>query len=117
MVNYWVKDAEPIPRPAPTGKASALPWLDPALVEEEAEKREFARLEAKTNGTLALLKRMGIGPHGEVDLKKDRRARLEEKEAQALAKVGARMRAGTGQQPAMQPAMQPASPFTEIDVN
>ncbi len=117
MVNYWVKDAEPIPRPAPTGKASALPWLDPALVEEEAEKREFARLEARTDGTWALLKRMGIGPHGEVDLKKDRRAWLEEKEARALARVQARNGAGTGQETTMQPAMPPAPPLIEIDVN
>ncbi len=27
-VNYWVKDAEPIPRAAPTGDLADRPWLD-----------------------------------------------------------------------------------------
>lgn len=69
MINYWVKDPEPIPRPAPTGKASNLPWLDPALVKLEAEQNEFNRRAANPDGTRALLKNMGIGPHGEIDLK------------------------------------------------
>ena len=37
-INYWVKDAEPIPRPRPTGNAMNLPWLDPAVVRVEADK-------------------------------------------------------------------------------
>ncbi len=122
MINYWVKDPEPVPRPAPTGKVSELPWLDPALVREEADKREFARVEANPEGTHALLKQMGIGPHGEVELKKARRARLEEKEARALSKIGAQD--GTpnessrgAQAEAPVPAAAPVPPVIEIDVN
>jgi len=64
MVNYWVKDAEPIPRPAPTGRIASLPWLDPAMAESEAKRLEFARLSSRPDGTRALLNTMGIGPHG-----------------------------------------------------
>lgn len=41
-VNYWVKDAEPIPRPAPLGDLSDRPWLlgetKAAPAEKEAQK-------------------------------------------------------------------------------
>ena len=128
MINYWVKDPEPVPRPAPTGKVSELPWLDPALMREEADKREFARVEANPEGTHALLKRMGIGPHGEVELKKARRAGLEEKEARALSKIGVQNgtpnESSTGAQaeapvPAAAPVplAAPVPPVIEIDVN
>ena len=73
MVNYWVKDAEPIPCPAPTGNVASLPWLDPAVAKAEGERLEFARLNAKRDGTRALLGRMGIGPHGQFRLKPVRR--------------------------------------------
>ncbi len=69
MVNYWVKDAEPIPRPAPSGNIASLPWLDPAVAKAEGERLEFARLDANPDGTRALLGRMGIGPHGRFSLK------------------------------------------------
>lgn len=122
MINYWVKDTEPVPRPAPTGKVSELPWLDPALVREQADKREFARVEANPDGTHALLKQMGIGPHGEVELKKTRRARLEEKEARALARIGAQN--GTPNESGARakaeapvPLAAPVPPVIEIDVN
>ena len=69
MVNYWVKDPEPIPRPAPTGKVSNLPWLDPAVAKTQSENREFLRLSANPAGTQVLLGKMGIGPNGQVDLK------------------------------------------------
>lgn len=126
MINYWVKDPEPVPRPAPTGKVSELPWLDPALVREEADKREFARLQANPDGTHALLKQMGIGPHGEVELKKTRRARLEEKEARALSRIGVRNgpqsvptnESRTGAQAeAPVPLAAPVPPVIEIEVN
>ncbi|NQV85140.1 MAG: hypothetical protein HQ494_15120 [Rhodospirillales bacterium] len=69
MINYWVKDAEPIPRPAPTGKVSDMPWLDPAVAKTQAEHREFLRLSANPGGTRVLLSKMGIGPNGQVSRK------------------------------------------------
>ncbi|NQU60579.1 MAG: hypothetical protein HQ512_05575 [Rhodospirillales bacterium] len=101
MINYWVKDAEPIPRPAPTGKVSELPWLDPELVKLEAEKNEFTRQAANPKGTQALLKNMGIGPHGEIDLKTGPRPMVSVRpKVQATA-----------------PKAAPVPPVIEVDVN
>ncbi len=66
MINYWVKDAEPIPRPAPHGDLSALPWLDPAVAAADANRVEFVRASQNPAGTEALLRHMGIGPDGRV---------------------------------------------------
>jgi hypothetical protein len=101
MINYWVKDAEPVPRPSPTGKVSNLPWLDPAMAKASAESRDFTRLAASPDGTRALLERMGIGPHGQV----------------------ARKPAGQVPQSTQQSTPQPAPraqskpPVVEVDVN
>ena len=62
MVNYWVKDAEPIPWPAPTGQLAKLPWLDPVQNQADTDRREYVRLNANPKGVQALLKTMGIGP-------------------------------------------------------
>jgi len=51
MVNYWVKDAELIPRPAPNGNLASLPWLDPVMAKADVERRELARLSASAKGT------------------------------------------------------------------
>ena len=108
MVNYWVKDAEPIPRPAPSGNVANLPWLDPELRAEEANKREFDRLAAKPDATFALLKKMGIGPHGEVTPK---RPRHDLPGAQAMRKAQAEATAKIGVPIKLQP------PVIEVEVN
>ncbi len=106
MVNYWVKDAEPIPRPAPSGNIASLPWLDPAVAKADASQREFARLAANPNGTKALLNRMGIGPGGGT-----------------VRKANTNVSQYPGNTPALQPAFQPAPgrqptpPVIEVDVN
>ena len=53
MINYWVKDPEPIPRPKPTGNAMNLPWLDPVVVERQADKEDLARMAALVRGQRA----------------------------------------------------------------
>ncbi len=109
MVNYWVKDAEPIPRPAPSGNVASLPWLDPAVARADAGKREFARLAANPKGTHALLDRMGIGPGGQASAK----APAPNTDVSELP----------GSMPATQPATQPAPgaqptpPVIEVEVN
>ena len=119
LVNYFGPHPSRFEKPEPP---------EPALVREEADKRELARLEANPDGTTALLKQMGIGPHGEVDLKKDRRARLGEKQARAIARAEAKASNGAdngtgieadggGQAPAAAPQALPQPPLLEIDVN
>lgn len=48
-VNYWVKDPEPIPRPAPTGDLSDRPWL---LDGETAPEAASIRAKEPPTGTL-----------------------------------------------------------------
>lgn len=113
MVNYWVKDAEPIPRPAPSGNVAGLPWLDPAVARADADKREFTRLAANPKGTRAFLSRMGIGPGGAIG------------QAPAKAKAPTVRKPNTdvseypGNTPALQPApaAQPTPPVIEVEVN
>ena len=111
QINYWVKDPEPIPRPKATGNAINLPWLDPAVVRVEADREDLARMAANPNGTQALLKRMGIGPHGQITLSRTGRV-----------PAGKTVRTGPGStaeavpaQPA--PAAQALPPVFELDVN
>ena len=112
MVNYWVKDAEPIPRPAPSGNVANLPWLDPELQIEEANKREFDRMAAKTDATFALLNKMGIGPHGEVTLKRPRHDLPGARAMQeAQAKIDSKNEANNGAPVKLEP------PVIEVEVN
>ncbi len=116
MVNYWVKDAEPIPRPAPSGNVANLPWLDPAVARADAGKREFARLAADPKGTHALLGRMGIGPGGPG-------GPGGKTPVHAVRKVNTDASELSGNTPATQPATQPAPgaqptpPVIEVEVN
>lgn len=105
-INYWVKDAEPIPRPAPSASAAALPWLDPAAVAEEAKNRELARLKESPDGTRALLKRMGIGAGRPVAGTADG--------TKAVARA-ARAKPAQPAQPA--PPAMPAPPVIEVEIN
>lgn len=104
MVNYWVKDAEPIPRPAPTGQLANLPWLDPAQAQADAERREFARLTSNPMGTQALLNSMGIGPD----------TVIKAKTAPAPQQAAVRPAPTPALQPA--PPAQPKPPVIEVDV-
>tara|TARA_R110001599_G_scaffold122268_1_gene294033 strand:- start:248 stop:802 length:555 start_codon:yes stop_codon:yes gene_type:complete len=68
MVNYWVKDPEPTPRPAPRANASGdyadRPWLtESGRAETEALEVKTA-LETSATGTRALLRRIADGAAG-----------------------------------------------------
>lgn len=115
MVNYWVKDAVPIPRPSPTGKASNLPWLDSALVKAEVAKAEFTRLSAREDGTDALLERMGIGPSGRIDPLPDARADRTKAPVTTAAPKAAEARAEVAPAQPPPPAV-PVPPVVEVDL-
>ncbi len=104
MVNYWVKDPEPTPRPAPSGNIANLPWLDPVLAKAAADKRDHTRLAAKKEGTKALLSRMGIGP--ETAIRPRRKANTD---------ISALPETRPASQPT--PAAQSTPPVIEVDVN
>ena len=112
MVNYWVKDAVPVPRPAAVGNVSNLPWLDPAAARASAGDSDFQRLSAGSGGTRALLERMGIGPHGQLGLSHARPAPGPDRQA-------ARASGKPASEPAPEPASkaQPKPPVVEVDVN
>lgn len=118
MVNYWVKDAEPVPRPAPTGKVSNLPWLDPARNAEREARLDFERKSGNTAGVEALLSRMGIRPHGEIaplpgaEARPGKAAPAAESEAGGTAAAAAE---AVPEQPA--PPAVPVPPVIELDVN
>jgi len=122
-INYWVKDPEPIPRPKATGNVISLPWLDPAVVKFEADKEDLARLAANPKGTQALLKRMGIGPHGSLGGGPGGRNALSRAGRVAAGRTGPKtVTTGPGStaeavpaQPA--PPAQPLPPVFELDVN
>lgn len=101
MVNYWVKDAEPVPRPAATGKIANLPWLDPVYAKADADRIELARLVSNPKGTAALLRRMGIGPGGVVKAKVTPKPLV----------------AASPPPPQPAPAAQPVPPVIEVEVN
>ena len=115
MVNYWVKDAVPIPRPSPTGKASNLSWLDPARVKAQVAKAEFTRLSASRDGTDALLERMGIGPHGRIDPLPDAGAGGTRAPVTAAAPKAAEAGAEVVPVPPPPPAV-PVPPVVEVDL-
>ena len=123
MVNYWVKDPEPIPRPAPSGNVASLPWLDPAVAKADAEEREFARLAANPKGTKALLGRMGIGPDGAIGADKGTVQASAPAPVQTIRKTNTDISELPGNKPALQPAFQPTPeaqprpPVIEVDVN
>ncbi len=115
MVNYWVKDAVPIPRPSPTGKASNLPWLDPARLKAEVARAEFTRLDAGRDGTDKLLERMGIGPHGRIDPLPDAGAGGAKAPVTAAAPEAAEARAEVAPMPPPPPAV-PVPPVVEVEL-
>lgn len=112
MVNYWVKDPEPIPRPAPQASLAQLPWLDPAVAQADADRVEFSRVNETRAGTEALLKHMGIGPYGEV---KAIAARPPMAKPADGMQVSVRPAAVALEQPA--PPAQPLPPVVEVPVN
>lgn len=58
MVNYWVKDPEPIPRPMAKGDLTDRPWLTAEGRTEAADIRRIRTLEASGAGTRAFLRRI-----------------------------------------------------------
>ena len=61
MVNYWVKDPEPIPRAAPRGDLSDRPWLTEEGRAAQANVAELRRLNRSGTGTRAFLRRIVTG--------------------------------------------------------
>lgn len=61
MVNYWVKDAEPIPRPMPHGDLTDRPWLTEDGSNERRSIAELRLLNASGAGTRAFLRRIETG--------------------------------------------------------
>ena len=122
MVNYWVKNAEPIPRPAPNGNLANLPWLDPVMAKADAERREIARLSANPKGTQALLNHMGIDANIAVAVIKPVAKKTVTKPAptpqQAAVQPTPSVQPATSV-PSVQPAplAQPNPPVIEVDVN
>ncbi len=118
-INYWVKDPEPIPRPKPTGNVMNLPWLDPAVVQAEADKADLASMAANPKGTQALLKRMGIGPHGGPQGGPRGRVRLSKAGTVPAGKTVRTGPGSTAEAVPMQPAppAQPLPPVFELEVN
>lgn len=58
MVNYWVKDAEPVARAAPAGDVADRPWLTEDGRDEQAAAARRMELEKSAVGTQALLRRI-----------------------------------------------------------
>lgn len=119
MVNFWVKDAEPVPRPAATGKLANLPWLDPVLAKADADKREFVRVNANTKGTRALLTRMGVGPDTAITVNKAGTTKtpkpvMKPVTVKKTQEAAANPSSTPPTQPA--PAAQPKPPVIEVDV-
>jgi len=61
MVNYWVKDPEPVARTMPTGDLADRPWLTEEGQTESANRQAVSSLKASETGTLALLRRLSEG--------------------------------------------------------
>ncbi len=120
MVNYWVKDAEPVPRPAAHGKLANLPWLDPVTAKADTERKELAWLASDPRGTRALLRQMGIGPEAVIG---GYGAGVGQAGAKGTPKVITRVPARkileAASTPPLQPApaAQPKPPVIEVDVN
>ena len=62
MVNYWVKDAEPVPRAMPKGDLNDRPWLTAEGKVEQQFLEELNTLQASEVGTNALLRRISTSP-------------------------------------------------------
>lgn len=58
MVNYWVKDAEPVPQPMPHGDLADRPWLTQQGRDEQRATQAMSTLKVSDTGTLALLRRI-----------------------------------------------------------
>ncbi len=58
MINYWVKDPEPIPRSMPRGDLTDRPWLTAEGKAEQQILVETTTLKASEIGTNALLRRI-----------------------------------------------------------
>ncbi|MBO6947217.1 MAG: hypothetical protein JJ855_04485 [Rhodospirillales bacterium] len=61
MVNYWVKDPEPIPRPMAKGDLTDRPWLTAEGKAEASDIRRIRTLETSATGTRAFLRRIATG--------------------------------------------------------
>lgn len=61
MINYWVKDAEPVPRPMAKGDLSDRPWLTQEGRTEQQALAEMTALGKSETGTRALLRRIALG--------------------------------------------------------
>ena len=61
MINYWVKDAEPIPRPMAKGDLADRPWLTEEGRAEQQALQMRSTLQSSDTGTNALLRRIAIG--------------------------------------------------------
>lgn len=64
MINYWVKDPEPIPRAAPKGDLADRPWLTEDGRAEQAADADMRALQGSNAGTLALLRKIADGAAG-----------------------------------------------------
>ncbi|MDA8638033.1 hypothetical protein N9L49_05420 [Rhodospirillales bacterium] len=56
MVNYWVKDPEPVPRAMPSGDLSDRPWLTEEGKAQSQAKQSLKKMEATEQGTRAFLR-------------------------------------------------------------
>jgi len=61
MVNYWVKDPEPVPRAAAPSDVASLPWLTAEGKAEQAARADWVALEDSKAGTRAFLRRIADG--------------------------------------------------------
>lgn len=61
MVNYWVKDPEPVPRPMAVGNLSDRPWLTEEGKAEAIATQAFKKREASAQGVRAFLRRIDDG--------------------------------------------------------
>lgn len=60
MVNYWVKDAEPVPRAMPHGDPADRPWLTADGRDQQRDLEHISALKASDTGTIALLRRISL---------------------------------------------------------
>lgn len=58
MVNYWVKDPEPVPRPMARGDLSDRPWLTEEGKAEAIAIQTLRKREASAQGIRAFLRRI-----------------------------------------------------------
>lgn len=65
MVDYWVKDPEPVPRPMAKGDLSDRPWLTADGRAEQQALEDMTALGKSETGTRALLRRISLGSHAD----------------------------------------------------